>query len=106
MKSRTNDEALVLLARHRNVLREWWHPQADHGDDNVQHIGSEDIRNTEREAENNTQNTGPIIILLERAVFTKVAALGGSHLAQTRAAQIDDRIEVGIETEGVEQIDN
>jgi hypothetical protein len=82
----------------------------------VQHIGGEDIRNTEREAENNTQNTGPIVIRLEMTVVTKNSSAWrcsrrkSSHqrLESKRryAALIDGRIGAGIETEGKDQVDN
>lgn len=79
----------------------------------MQHIGGENIRNTQREAENNTQNTDPIIILLERTVFTKIAVPGDVRGGSDRmsvwspnGALLGDRIEAGIETEGVDQVYN
>lgn len=38
----------------------------------MQHISGENVRNTEREAENNAQHTGPIISQLERSFGTKM----------------------------------
>ena len=42
-----------------------WFLQADHGDDDMQHICGEDVRNTEREAENNAKHSSPTSKLLE-----------------------------------------
>lgn len=61
----TNAETLGLVSMVHQCRNQRRHSQADHGNDDVQHISGENVRNTEREAENNAQHTGPIISQLE-----------------------------------------